>query len=104
MPVGLEVLAAADLNPIVFVVGGFDDGLVEIGVGDEPVEPTVEDAHVGVGEVVVPVDVAGLGDEDVGVSVQYSPLCSEMLTLPLCLEFKTKHYGKERQDRLCSCL
>lgn len=66
MPVGLEVLAAADVNPIVFVVGGFDDGLVEIGVGDEPVEPTVEDVHVGVGEVVVPVDVAGLGDEDVG--------------------------------------
>lgn len=38
------------------------------------------------------------------VSVQYSPFCSEMLTLALCLEFKTKHYGKERQDRLCSCL
>ena len=38
------------------------------------------------------------------VSVQYSPLCSKMLTLPLCLELKTKHYGKERQDRLCSCL
>ena len=42
--------------------------------------------------------------ERIMVSVQYSPMLSEKLTLPLCLEFKTKHYGKERQDRLRSCL
>lgn len=66
MPIGFEVLAAGDMNPEVFAVGGFNDGLVEVCVGDEPVEPAVEDVHVGVGEVVVPVGVAGLGDEDVG--------------------------------------
>ena len=59
MPVGLEVLAAGDVDPVVFAVGSFDDGLVEIGVGDEPVEPAVEDVHVRVGKVVVPVGVAG---------------------------------------------
>lgn len=37
MPIGFEVLAAGDVNPVVAAVGGFDDGLVEVGVGDEPV-------------------------------------------------------------------
>lgn len=32
MAVGLEVLAAGDVDPVVFAVGGFDDGLVEVGV------------------------------------------------------------------------
>ena len=47
------------MNPVVLAVGGFDDGLVEVGVWDEPVEPAVEDVHVGMGKVVVPVGVAG---------------------------------------------
>lgn len=33
------VLSAAHMNPEVFVVGGFDDGLVEVGVIFKKVEP-----------------------------------------------------------------
>ena len=39
--------AAGDVDPEVFAVGGFDDGLVKVRVGDNPVEPAVEDFLVG---------------------------------------------------------
>ena len=44
------------MNPEVFAVGGFDDGLVKISVGDDPIEPAVENLLVGVGFVVIPND------------------------------------------------
>ena len=39
--------AAGDVDPEVFAVGGFDDGLVKVRVRDNPVEPAVEDFLVG---------------------------------------------------------
>ena len=41
------VPAAGDVDPEVFAVGGFDDGLVKVRVRDNPVEPAVEDFLVG---------------------------------------------------------
>lgn len=52
MTVGFLVLAAADVNPVVVTVDGFEDELVEVCVRDEPVEPLVEDLLVGVGKTV----------------------------------------------------
>ena len=43
------ILSTRDMNPEVFAVGGRDDSLVEVGVGDDPVEPAVEDSFVGMG-------------------------------------------------------
>lgn len=63
--VSLLVLAAADVDPEVFAIGSFDDGLVEVRVGDEPVEPLVENLLVGVGKVIVPIGIGGLWELDV---------------------------------------
>ena len=39
MAVGLTVLAAGDVNPEVFAVGGLEDELIKVGVMLQPVEP-----------------------------------------------------------------
>lgn len=65
MTVLLDVLSARNMNPEVFAVGGFDDGLVEVGVLDDPVEPAVEDVFVGVGFAIAPLGVRCLGNLDV---------------------------------------
>lgn len=52
MPIGFDILATADVNPVVLAIGGFNDGLIEIGVRDEPVEPAVQDVHIGMRETV----------------------------------------------------
>lgn len=49
MAVSFFVLAARDVDPEVLSVGGFDDGLVKVRLGDEPVKPGVEDLLVGNG-------------------------------------------------------
>lgn len=45
----LDILPTRYMYPEVFAVRGFDDGLVEVGVLDDPVEPAVEDVFVGMG-------------------------------------------------------
>lgn len=45
----------------VFAVGGFDDGLIEIGVLDDPVEPAVEDGLVGMGFAIAPLVKRSIG-------------------------------------------
>lgn len=59
------VLTTRDVNPEVFAVGGLDDGLVEVRVGGEELEPAVEDVLVAVRLVVFPIGVGSLGDVDV---------------------------------------
>ena len=66
LPVFALVLSAAHMYPKVLAVGGFDDGLVEVGVLDDPVEPAVEDVFVGMGLAIAPFGVRCLGDLDVG--------------------------------------
>lgn len=55
------------MYPEVFAVGGFDDGLVEVGVLDDSVEPAVEDVFVGMGLAIAPLGVRCLGNLDVGL-------------------------------------
>ena len=66
MAIFLDVLSTRDMYPEVFAVGGFDDGLVEVGVLDDTVEPAVEDVFVGVGFAIAPLGVRSLGNLDVG--------------------------------------
>ena len=47
MAVFALVGSAGDVDPEVFAVGGFDDGLVKFRVGDNPIEPAVENLLVG---------------------------------------------------------
>lgn len=60
-------LATRDVNPEVFAVGGFDDGLAEVGVDDDPVEPAVEDSLVGMGFAIAPLGIGSLGYLDAGL-------------------------------------
>ena len=66
MPILLDVLSATDMYPVVFAVGGLDDGLVEVGVLDYPVEPAVQNLFVGMGQSIVPLGVRCLGNLNVG--------------------------------------
>lgn len=50
------------MNPEVATIGGFDDGLIEVGVCDDPIEPAVEDFLVGVGFTIAPFGVRSLGN------------------------------------------
>lgn len=61
-----RVLAAGDVEPVVEAVGGFEDELVEVGVLPEEGDPAVGGFEVGVGTVVFPAGVGGLGKTDVG--------------------------------------
>lgn len=60
------VLTTRDMNPEIKVIAGFDDGLIEVGVLDDPFEPAVEDVLVGMGFANVPLGVRCLGNLDVG--------------------------------------
>lgn len=66
MPILLDVLPARDVYPKVFAVGGLDDGLVEVGVLDDPVEPAVQNLLVGMGDTIFPLRVRCLRNLDVG--------------------------------------
>ena len=65
MAVGPAVLAAGDVNPEVFAVGGLENELVEIGVVLKEVEPLAGGLQVGMTLVVVPGGIAGEGQADV---------------------------------------
>lgn len=62
----LDVLSTRDVNPEVATIGGLDDGLIEVGVCDDPIEPAVEDFLVGVGFSIALFGVRSLGNLDVG--------------------------------------
>ena len=66
MAVGTAVLAAGDVNPEVFAVGGLENELVEVGVVLKEVEPLAGGFKVGMAFVVVPGGIAGDGQADVG--------------------------------------
>lgn len=51
------VLSARDMDPEVFAIGGFDDGLIETCVRDNPIEPGVEKLLVGMGFAIAPLGV-----------------------------------------------
>lgn len=53
------------MDPVIASVGGLHDGLVKIGVGDDPLKPLFCQVHVGVTFVVVPVAVVVERDVDV---------------------------------------
>ena len=54
MAVGPAVLAAGDVNPEVFAVGGFENELIEVGVVLQIVEPLAGGLKVGMTLVVIP--------------------------------------------------
>ena len=56
--------SAGDVDPEVFAVGGFDDGLVKVRVGGNPVEPAVENLLVGMCLAITLWGVPGDGDAD----------------------------------------
>lgn len=60
------VALAGDVDPEVFAVGGFDDGLVKVRFRDNPIEPAVENLLVGMCFAITPRSV--LGDRDVDVA------------------------------------
>ena len=66
MAVGASVLPAGDVDPEVLIVGGFEDELVEVGVGFEPVEPATGGLHIGMALVIIPGGVGGEWQTDVG--------------------------------------
>ena len=70
MAVLVAVLPTRDVNPVVFAVGGFEDELVEVGVGFEEVEPAAGGLQVGVATVIVPGGVRGEGETEVGSFAQ----------------------------------
>ena len=58
------VALAGDVDPEVFAVGGFDDGLVKVRVRDNPIEPAVENLLVGMCLAITLWGVPGDGDAD----------------------------------------
>ena len=65
MAVGTAVLAAGDVNPEVFAVGGLENQLIEVGVVLQIVEPLAGGFKVGMALVVIPGGIAGEGQADV---------------------------------------
>lgn len=65
MAVLLDVLSARNMDPVVTTIGGFHDQLVKVGVVLQEVEPSFGKFLVGVGLVVIPIGIGGLGDVDV---------------------------------------
>ena len=74
------------MNPEVFAVRGFDDGLVEICVGDDPIEPAVENLLVGMGFAIAPFGV--LGDRDVEVGSFTKGVIADLLSFIKTSNFK----------------
>ena len=56
--------SAGDVNPV-FAMGMLEDELVEVGVVLQEIEPAVGNGHVGMREVVAPIDIRGSGQADV---------------------------------------
>ena len=54
------VLAAGDVDPV-FAMGMLEDELVEVGMALQETEPAVGNGHVGMREVVAPIDIRGSG-------------------------------------------
>lgn len=56
---------AGDVDPV-FAMGMLEDELVEVGVVLQEIKPTVGNGHVGMREVVAPIDIRGSGQADIG--------------------------------------
>ena len=54
------VALAGDVDPV-FAMGMLEDELVEVGVVLQEIEPAVGNGHVGMREVVAPIDIRGSG-------------------------------------------
>ena len=66
MPVGPTVSSARDMNPEILAVGGFENQLVKIAMGLNPVKPLASGFEVGMPLVVIPSGIRGKGQLDVG--------------------------------------
>ena len=61
-----SVLPTGYMNPVIFVVGGLENHLVEVGIVLDEVNPTVSGLHVGVTTVVIPGGISREGQQEVG--------------------------------------
>ncbi len=66
MSVFTDVLAAGDMEPVVFVIARFQDELVEVGVLLEEGDPSVGGFHIGVDTVAFFTGAREKGQADVG--------------------------------------
>ena len=60
MAVARAVRLAGDVDPV-FAMGMLEDELVEIGMVLQEIEPAIGNGHVGMREVVAPIDIRGSG-------------------------------------------
>ena len=58
------VALAGDVDPV-FAMGMLEDELVEVGVVLQEIKPAVGNGHVGMREVVTPINIRGSGQADV---------------------------------------
>ena len=56
--------SAGDVDPV-FAMGVLEDELVEVGMALQETEPAVGNGHVGMREVVAPIDIRGSGQADI---------------------------------------
>ena len=56
--------SAGDVDPV-FAMGMLEDELVEVGVVLQEIKPTVGNGHVGMREVVAPINIRGSGQADI---------------------------------------
>ena len=60
MAVARAVRLAGDVDPV-FAMGMLEDELVEVGMVLQEIKPSVGNGHVGMREVVAPIDIRGSG-------------------------------------------
>ena len=60
MTVARAVRLAGDVDPV-FAMGMLEDELVEVGMVLQEIKPSVGNGHVGMREVVAPIDIRGSG-------------------------------------------
>ena len=60
MTVARAVRLAGDVDPV-FAMGMLEDELVEVGMVLQEIKPSVGNGHVGMREIVAPIDIRGSG-------------------------------------------
>ena len=70
VPIGFHIPSAADMQPVVLVVRGLEDELVEVGVVFDEVHPAFGLLQIGMPAVILPRGVGGEGQQEVGSFAQ----------------------------------